>query len=162
MSRKGPKPRPAIDRFNEKVVISGGCWLWTGSKNDFGYGWFRWLLDGRMRTGYAHRFAFEFYRGPIPYGLEIDHLCRNHSCANPWHLEPVTHAENCYRGTSFVAENAKKTHCKDGHAFTPENTYLRVSRHGRMRCCRTCKRAIGRKVDAKRRAKPTDSQKCVG
>lgn len=70
------------------------CWVWQRSINPNGYG----HLTVNNKQVLAHRFVYEFYKGPIPEGLTLDHLCRNPSCVNPDHLEPVTHAENCRRG----------------------------------------------------------------
>lgn len=84
----------------------------------------------------AHRVAFELIRGCIPNGLVLDHLCRNRGCVNPDHLEPVTFRENIMRGVGYTAQQARKTHCRHGHEFTVENTY--VWRGGRI--CRTCRR----------------------
>lgn len=72
---------------------SGPCWFWTGTRSDEGYGSVRW--EGPMLK--AHRVAYELLVGPIPEGLEIDHLCRVTSCVNPAHLEPVTPAVNVAR-----------------------------------------------------------------
>lgn len=88
----------------------------------------------------VHRIAYELAVGPIPVGLVIDHLCRNHSCINPEHLEPVTNVENVMRGESAWARNARKTHCKRGHEFTDENT---IRRNG-TRSCRQCRSMKGR------------------
>lgn len=120
-------------RFWQKVDRRGPdeCWPWLGCKNGSGYG--DLYIDGRTRR--AHRFAYELLVGPIPSGLTLDHLCRTRHCVNPAHLEPVTNKENLMRGVSFSALNAKKTHCKRGHEFTPENTVR--PRDGRRRC-RTC------------------------
>jgi hypothetical protein len=90
---------------------------------------------------YGHRRAYERAYGRIPDGLEIDHLCRNRACINPEHLEAVTHAENVRRAAVLV------TGCKQGHPFTPENTYLF---RGKYRRCRTCKR----RWDRARTARP--------
>src|SRR5688572_21764976 len=83
--------------------------------------------DGYVRlgpgVGSAHRLMYVALRGPIPDGLELDHLCRNHACVNPWHMEPVTGRVNKLRGTSPSAVHAAKTHCPKGHAYTPENVY---------------------------------------
>ena len=87
---------------------------------------------------YAHRFAYELAYGPIPEGLELDHLCRNASCVRPTHLEAVTHQVNMVRGKSGPGS---KTHCPHDHEYTPENTH--VSPDGR-RYCRTCQRAHAR------------------
>lgn len=73
-----------------------GCWLWKKAKTEDGYGlvWFQ----GRVCR--AHRHFYEQNIGPIPDGLEIDHLCRNRDCVNPKHLEPVTGKENTRRGAN--------------------------------------------------------------
>lgn len=136
-----PKGPPVEDRFWTKVKKTDTCWLWTGTKPD-GYG--RFYYDGAKRP--AHRFAYELLVGPIPAGLEIDHLCRNHGCVNPDHLEPVTHAENLRRGKTRAWWNERKTHCKHGHPFTPENTYTYPGR--KKRGCRTCTRERHRRYAA--------------
>lgn len=124
--------RSDADRFWSKVDRSGACWLWTGLKLPHGYG--RFGIGGRAdhRDVLAHRFAYELLVGPIPGGLQIDHLCRVRACVNPAHMEPVTGAENTRRGG-----NAAKTHCKRGHEFSTANTY---TRHDGRRQCRACHR----------------------
>lgn len=114
---------------------SGDCWVWMRGKTTAGYGetW-----DGE-RVLYTHRFAYELLVGPIPEGLELDHLCRNRACCNPAHLEPVTHAENMRRApmSGIAAVNAAKTHCVRGHEFNEKNTSYRKRGN---RVCLICKR----------------------
>jgi len=110
----------------------GGCWEWTGAKRD-GYG--ALTIDGRMVR--VHRWVYERLHGPIPTGLQTDHLCRNRACINPAHLELVTNKENVLRGEGVTAENHRKTHCQYGHPFDAANT--RITSRGR-RQCRTCHR----------------------
>lgn len=110
----------------------GPCWLWIGFRQREGYGRFS---PEKTRTCLAHRWSYEHANGPIPNGLEIDHLCRNPPCVNPKHLEPVTERVNTLRGVGPTARNARKTHCVQGHPFTPDNTILRP--HG-GRTCRVC------------------------
>ena len=125
-------------RFRQKIQVVGDCWEWTGSTSQ-GYGRFR--ADGR--SVFVHRWAYERFRGPIPAGLTIDHLCRNRRCANPDHLEPVTNRENVLRGEGITAQHARKTHCPQGHEYTPENIYSWPGRpNGRL--CRECMRVKGR------------------
>ena len=138
--KKGPKPKPVADRFWAKVQKSDdpdGCWLWTAGKVPNGYGSF--FLNSK--TVYAHRVAYELVKGPIPEGLQIDHLCRVRNCVNPDHLEAVTCRENLMRGECAASRKSKQTHCKRGHAFTPENTYVNSRGH---RACKACHRYLKR------------------
>lgn len=117
---------------------ANGCWLWTGQR------------AGRSRTsnygrygnkGMAHRLAYELAVGPIPPGLELDHLCRTQRCVNPAHLEPVTPEENRRR------RREAQTHCKREHEFTPENTYMTGIG---ARQCRACCVIRARKSSARK------------
>src|SRR3990172_4211550 len=71
-----------------------GCWLWAGNLDTPGYG----QISSLGRKVLAHRLSYIFLRGPIPRGLQIDHLCRVRSCVNPDHMELVTSRENASRG----------------------------------------------------------------
>jgi len=133
------------------------CWPWIGHRNSQGYGRF---YRGEHDTVPAHRLAYELLVGPIADGLVIDHLCRNRACCNPAHMEPVTNGENVRRGIGVTAENARKTHCKHGHEFTPENTYIYPggTKKGHRECLR-CKRRLGQQLRARRRGVAlTDNQ----
>ncbi len=87
-----------LTRFWAKVRESGECWQWTGARQKGGYGKLGMRRPGVPKTALAHRLAYEHWRGPIPVGLTIDHLCRNPGCVNPWHLETVSMAVNIKRG----------------------------------------------------------------
>ena len=117
-------------RFINKIKVFNDCWVWIGSKTPNGYG----TLNLFGKKHYAHRISYILYKKEIPKGLSIDHLCRNTSCVNPAHLEAVTHRENIRRGKRY---NRDKTHCKNGHEFTKENTYIWKGRP-KARYCRKC------------------------
>ncbi len=120
-----------MERFLQYAVRveNSECWAWSGFVAPNGY--------AQLGQRGAHRVAYELLVGPIPHGLQIDHLCRNRGCVNPQHMEPVTIKTNVLRGIGITAVHAKQTHCKHGHEFTPENT--RYDAKG-SRCCRACAR----------------------
>ena len=135
----------AENRILARVVVDDGCWKWTGHHDRDGYARCYW--NGRAL---AHRAVYEILKGPIPQGLEIDHLCRNRGCVNPAHMEPVTHAENTLRGFSPQALNARKTECAHGHPLSGENLHIRPRDGGRI--CRACDRRRHREAYQRRKA----------
>ena len=145
---------PLLSRFMDKVATepSTGCWLWTGALSSDGYGSFRaW-----GKAVLAHRFSYEAFRGALPPypQYEADHVCRVRSCVNPFHLEFVKHHENVKRGNlNLVAKkvSGSKTHCKFGHEYTKENTYLFMRSHGLQRQCVICRKAASDKSNAKKK-----------
>jgi hypothetical protein len=122
-------------RFFERVEASSidACWLWKGPRGK-GYGQLR--ESGRRSPVQAHRVAYEHFVGPIPKGLQLDHLCRERWCVNPFHLEPVTNRENAQRG----AKGRLVTVCRHGHPYMDENTLWRQLPDGPRRACLTCRR----------------------
>lgn len=148
MAGKGKGAVMAVDealdspraRFWRRVNRTDDCWLWTGTPSG---------SYGRIRVNgvrvQAHRFAYTEIAGRhIPDGLHLDHLCRNRLCVNPDHLEPVTHRENCLRGVSPAAQQARQTECSQGHPLAGDNLHVRRGK----RECKTCRRDYG----ARRRA----------
>jgi hypothetical protein len=130
----------------------GRCWPWTASVRRDGYGQFR--FEGRNSA--AHRVAHQLAIGPIPEGLDLDHLCHNADltcfggntcphrlCCNPDHLEPATRQENARRGNKGAKHQDTRTHCANGHPFDEVNTYYEPP-NGRRKC-RLCRAAAVRR-----------------
>ncbi|HEY2086989.1 MAG TPA: HNH endonuclease signature motif containing protein [Mycobacterium sp.] len=124
-------------------ATNDGCWLWLGDKYPGGYGRTVAIRFSPTRTPLAHRWAYEQRVGPIPPDLQLDHLCRNRSCVNPEHLEPVTGPENTRRGLHGVL----RTHCPQKHEANEVNTFHRPTGG------RRCRRCEADAVRAKRRAR---------
>lgn len=141
-----------------------GCWLWTAGLTTAGYGQFNASEGGVRRTVRAHTFAWEILRGPRG-DLQLDHVCHSRStcdagndcihrrCLNPDHLELVTPAENARRAAANnrAAQRqkwAERTHCKQGHPWTPENLtlYVEAARGITRARCKTCNRAYAEQV----------------
>lgn len=124
---------PAPFRTIEQIIVRhvdkmDACWIWKGSTTIGGYS--SGCFQGKKRL--MHRVFYECLKGPIPEGLQIDHLCKNIRCVNPDHLEPVTPKVNSQRG------RGSHTHCLRGHLLSGENLY-RHPRYG-SRGCKTCRR----------------------
>jgi hypothetical protein len=134
-------------RFEDQYIPepNSGCWLWLGGTDGRnGYGRLNPRTWGERQ---AHRYSYRLHKGEIPKGLVIDHKCRNPSCVNPEHLEPVTQAENMARGNyraglamgPSLGSLARKSRaeCRKGHAWDERNT-ARQANGARM--CRACHR----------------------
>jgi hypothetical protein len=133
----------AVDAY-PGVPLATPCWMWCASRDGKDYGTFR--VGRKVRR--AHRVTAEIWDGGTDPGLERDHLCRNHWCCNPDHVEAVSRRVNLDRGDQRDSARrlcrernktlskeiaANRTHCPQGHPYTPENTYK-----DKYRRCRTC------------------------
>jgi hypothetical protein len=130
-------------RFMSLVEVDAetNCWNWVGCKTKGGYG--ASALNGIKMV--AHRAMWRLLRGELPDGLDLDHLCRNRSCINPDHLEPVTRSENLKRG--FEARG-----CKNGHSYNDRDFDLVKRSDGSVeRRCKICHRERNRRAKHNRR-----------
>lgn len=120
-------------KFTWLAPLPGACLEWPHGKNSDGYG----TVVRNGKTQYTHRIAWSIHHArPILPKMEIDHLCRNHPCYNPFHLEEVTKSVNVFRGAKTSANRAK-TRCPKGHPYDEENTYFNVRGHRECIICRT-------------------------
>lgn len=118
------------------MVNTNDCWVYAGLLNAYGYGYVYEFIDGKQCNQMVHRVMYEAVKNKIPKGLYIDHLCRNRSCINPDHLEPITNRQNVLRGEGYAAKNAKKTHCIRGHILKGVNLYVTPSGKRNCKKCR--------------------------
>lgn len=107
---RGAAARPMSERIRSLVEVDdNGCWIWQGFIGTHGYGQMNVVAPigvKRSRSVLAHRMSYETFVGPIPEGLQIDHLCAVTACANPEHLEPVTAQVNTQRRSDRLAVTA--------------------------------------------------------
>lgn len=135
--RRRPIRGTLAERFWPKVIEdANGCWVWTGNRTKDGYA--RFSVRGGL-TIPAYRWAYEQMVGPIPDGLEPDHLCLNKACVNPEHIEPVTREVNVQRAL-FVKHGSSAEFCPNGHPRTPENRVQRKRPRGITGECKVCNR----------------------
>lgn len=149
------KPIPTLDahgqdRLWSKVEVHhpAGCWEWIGKSDPRGYG----VFTIKSKSFLAHRVAYTTLIGPIPQGMCLDHLCRNHSCVNPDHLRVVSERENLLAGYGFGAKRARQTLCKNGHPLSGQNLWVYQRKgSGLRRVCVTCHRKNCREYQSRRR-----------
>ena len=116
-------------------LTNKGCCEWKGRKNAKGYG----IVFIGGKQVFAHRLAVALSGRDIPKDKVCDHICRNHACINPEHIELVTIAENVMRGEGLTAQHARRDSCSKGHKYTKENTRLWTDKRGRIaRHCKHC------------------------
>jgi hypothetical protein len=145
------------DKFWSHVVVPyqpSCCWEWAASCDTNGRPQWGCVVDGKRHNFRAHRVAYTLLMGPIPDGMTLDHLCRNIVCLNPDHEEPVPDVVNILRSYGITAMNHRKTHCANGHAFSPENTLVRYSNGVGFRQCMTCRRLENARSNARRKERP--------
>lgn len=162
LKRRGPRGKymigmSPIGKFeaNYIPVPESGCWLWIAGDNGVGYG----KLTIKNKHIYAHRFSYEFYRGKVPKGYDLDHLCRVRCCVNPTHLEPVSRKINLMRGVRKTLL-PKRSCCMKGHEYTEKNTRIWTYKGRIIKTCRTCANHNARER-LKRRKNASQSQNFV-
>lgn len=139
------------DVLKRVQVQENGCWLYPRRPQTSGH--VQIACEGKV--GQGHRVIYERLKGPVPPGLELDHLCRNRPCVNPDHVEPVTHQENMRRGHPGRPRKEKppqppktpripSTHCRRGHALQGNN--LCIYGKQRARVCRICTSIRGQRL----------------
>lgn len=139
----GPKPRPLADRIMDLSIPepNSGCWIWLGNKNKKS-GYSKITLPGHKHMS-GHRASYIAFKGEIPEGMQIDHICYNPACVNPDHLQVVTPEQNAAGNRRLGLPKAhvtlrakwdKITHCRRGHEYKEEETYMREGKWKSRRC----------------------------
>jgi hypothetical protein len=140
---------PALPDFTAYTEVERGyetpCWVPPQVPNSAGY---VQIPNGRGGRQLAHRAFHERFVGSIPEGHEVDHLCEQHDCCSPAHLEAVPPSVNRLRSKTPPSLNVLKTHCPYGHPYDEANTYVTPAGY---RQCRICTRRRNREAAARRK-----------
>lgn len=148
--RFGQNGNNAARVFGGITFQDDGCWRPANRPKADGY--CRTMIGGRFVS--IHRLMYISLIGPVPPGLELDHLCRNRWCCSPLHLEAVTHKVNMERGA-----HALKTHCPQGHPYDEANTYVHRGERQCKRCLYLrCKAAYVARAGERYKPQYTDEQ----
>ncbi len=140
------------ERFMSKITKVNNCWLWNAGTNFKDYGNFSITINGKTKTYRAHRFIYEYINGPISEGLLVCHSCDTPRCVNPEHLWLGTVSDNAIDSVNKKRHGmTKKTHCPQGHEYTPDNIYTRASRAKYARECRLCRRIKSKNYEKKKK-----------
>lgn len=127
-----------MDKFFNYVIYSNDCWLWDGQTSGSGYGFFY----RNKKYIQAHRFSYEYFVGRLGKSICCHH-CDNPLCVNPFHLFAGTVQDNNIdRENKKRGFNSRKTHCKHGHEFTDENTYVNKGKRACRQCNANTKRGV--------------------
>ncbi len=162
MAKRSPEVMQAsftgrLLRYSNVDLVTG-CWIWSGVRLPSGYGV---ISRGVGRRMYAHRAMYEYFKGPIPSGHEIDHRCRNKSCVNPEHLEAVIRRVNTQR--YWAQRWTEETHCAAGHAYAEHGRVWFDRKRGRQqRICRICQCVWHREYRARWRSWKKERLSLIG
>jgi len=131
--------------LERKLLMANGCWYYSGFRTPAGYG----QLHYDHSTWDVHRLSMKLFKPEeFDKNLNVNHKCNNPSCFNPEHLYSGTQKDNirdCINSGNKSELN--RTHCPQGHDYTPENTYVRPNGH---RDCKICASKKGRKEKARK------------
>lgn len=122
-AKLNPVGIPPYIRFWDHVLVGEGCWPWDGPIAKNGYGVYTLGKPPNHYTVVAHRYAYVLMRGPVPIGMDVDHICNVRACCNPEHLQALTHQQN-------MGRRPMAGKCRKGHVLEGNRT-----RAGR---CKTC------------------------
>ena len=117
-------------RFWSHVDKSGECWEWTANRNKRGYGAWAIYRHPKYISIMPHRYSYELVHGPIPKGMQIDHVCHNRACVNPNHLRLATNKQNNENPSGVRSDN---TSGYRGVTYNPKvgRWYARVQHNNR-------------------------------